>query len=179
MRVPQLQSMPDSPSGLSGSDSSQQILIEALPPVLILHLKRFRYDSATGSVIKIDKPIQFSPKLDIPFGTLSFLPLRQPRLRISCDLVVSDIMAPTARQPAKPTHYTLCGVLYHHGESAGGGHYSVDVLDRYAAKLPLWLHIDDEVVSPVRHEDVFQEQRASDERCAYLLFYCRTSPKDT
>jgi ubiquitin carboxyl-terminal hydrolase 10 len=70
-------------------------------------------------------------------------------------------------------------VLYHHGESASGGHYSVDVLhpsgDGDAGEV--WLHIDDEAVSPVRHEDVFGEhgtERAADERCAYLLFYCRT-----
>ena len=92
-------------------------------------------------------------------------------------------MAPAARQPTKPAHYTLCGVLYHHGESASGGHYTVDVLhpngDGDTGKI--WLHINDEAASPVRYEDVFGEHsddRAADERCAYLLFYCRTSPKD-
>ena len=88
-------------------------------------------------------------------------------------------MVPTVRESAKPGHYTLCGVLYHHGDSASGGHYTVDVLhssgDGDTGKN--WLHIDDEVVSPVRPEDVFGEH--DDERCAYLLFYCRTSPKDT
>ena len=93
-------------------------------------------------------------------------------------------MVPTARQPAKPGHYTLCGVLYHYGESAGGGHYTVDVLhsngDGEAGEV--WLHVNDEAVSPVRDEEVFWEygtdsaERAADERCAYLLFYCLTSP---
>ena len=46
------------------------MLIEALPPVLVLHLKRFRYDAAAGGVVKIGKRVQFPPKLDIPFGTL-------------------------------------------------------------------------------------------------------------
>ena len=70
MRVSQSQSMQDEdgPSGLSGT--SQQMLIEALPPILVLHLKRFRYDAAAGGVIKISKPVQFPPELDIPFGTL-------------------------------------------------------------------------------------------------------------
>ena len=78
-------------------------------------------------------------------------------------------------------------MLYHHGESAGGGHYTVDVRhpngDGDAGEV--WLHIDDEAVSPVRDEDMFGEhgtgstEQAADERCAYLLFYCRTSPKDT
>ena len=70
MRVSQLQSMQDEdgPSGLG--ETNHQMLIEALPPVLVLHLKRFRYDAATGDVIKITKPVQFPPELDIPFGTL-------------------------------------------------------------------------------------------------------------
>jgi ubiquitin carboxyl-terminal hydrolase 10 len=93
-------------------------------------------------------------------------------------------MAPAARQPANPAHYTLCGVLYHHGESASDGHYTVDVLhpNGDGDTGEVWLHIDDEVVSPERHEDVFWEhgsERAADKRCAYLLFYCRTSLKDT
>ena len=70
MRVSQSQSMQDEdgPSGLG--ETSQQMLIEALPPILVLHLKRFRYDAAAGGVIKISKPVQFLPELDIPFGTL-------------------------------------------------------------------------------------------------------------
>ena len=39
--------------------------------------------------------------------------------------------------------------------------------------------IDDETVSLTVHEDVFGEhgtERMADKRCAYLLFYCHTSP---
>jgi hypothetical protein len=68
MRVSQSQSMQGGSSGLS--NASQQMLIEALPPGLVLHFKRFRYDAAAGGVIKICKPVQFSPELEIPFGTL-------------------------------------------------------------------------------------------------------------
>ena len=75
LRVSQLQTLQDGPSGPSNPDASQQTLIEALPPVLVLHLKRFRYDAAAGGVIKISKPVQFSPELEIPFGTpLYFYP---------------------------------------------------------------------------------------------------------
>ena len=92
-------------------------------------------------------------------------------------------MVPTARQPANPAHYTLCGVVYHHGESASGGHYTVDVLhpNGESGTGGVWLHIDDEAVNPMQDEDVFGEHGtdwAADERCAYLLFYCRTPPKD-
>ena len=33
------------------SEASQQVLIEALPSVLVLHLKRFLYDVATDGVV--------------------------------------------------------------------------------------------------------------------------------
>jgi Ubiquitin carboxyl-terminal hydrolase len=52
------------------SDASQQMLIEALPPVLVLHLKRFRYDAAAGGVIKIGKPVRFPSQLEIPLGMI-------------------------------------------------------------------------------------------------------------
>jgi hypothetical protein len=41
----------------------------------------------------------------------------------------------------------------------------------------LALHIDDEAVSVVRHEDVFGSHRNEqvDHQCAYMLFYCRTA----
>ena len=95
-------------------------------------------------------------------------------------MVISDIMVSNAQRPSEPPHYKLYGVLYHHGESAGSGHYTVDVLHPNGdgdTGEEVWLHIDDEAVSAIRHEDVFGEhgvEWAADERCAYLLFYCRT-----
>lgn len=117
-----------------------------------------------------------------------FLFLSRSRLRISRDL---DIMAPIARPAAQPPRYTLYGVLYHHGVSAGGGHYTLDVLhpnrDGGAwgggknTSGEAWLHIDDETVSAVRHEDVFRghDDDRADDRCAYLLFYRRAASART
>jgi ubiquitin carboxyl-terminal hydrolase 10 len=105
-------------------------------------------------------------------------------LRILRDLVISDIMVPNAQPPSGPPHYELYGVLYHHGDSAGGGHYTIDILhpNGDGNTEEDWLHIDDEVVTRMGHEDVFGEhstERAAKEQCAYLLFYCRTSPIGT
>ena len=90
------------------------------------------------------------------------------------------IIVPDAQRLSEPPHYKLHGVLYHHGESADGGHYTVDVLHQNSDgdTGEVWLHIDDEAVNPMRHENVFEghgAERAADERCVYLLFYCRTS----
>jgi ubiquitin carboxyl-terminal hydrolase 10 len=52
-------------------NASQQVLIEVLPPVLVLHLNRVRYDAAAGGITKIGKFIQFAPELEIPLGTIS------------------------------------------------------------------------------------------------------------
>lgn len=50
-------------------EAKRQELIEALPPVLILHLKRFLYDTNVGDVVKIGKHVSFGPELEIPPGT--------------------------------------------------------------------------------------------------------------
>ena len=86
---------------------------------------------------------------------------------------------------AERVRYKLYGVLYHHGESASSGHYSVDVVnpneDSSSWSGEAWLHIDDEAVSPVRHEDVFwgHENDRGDNRCAYILFYSRMDSAQT
>lgn len=88
-------------------------------------------------------------------------------------------MAPVSGKSAEPAHYKLHGVLYFHGESTGSGHYSVDVLHPSldGGGGEAWLHIDDEAASAVRHEDVFGDHghEQVDDRCAYMLFYCRTA----
>jgi hypothetical protein len=56
-------------SSSGSSEASQQVLTEALPPVLVLHIKRFLYDVAADGIVKINKPVQFAPELEIPLGT--------------------------------------------------------------------------------------------------------------
>jgi hypothetical protein len=55
------------PSGPSAAN--QLVLIEELPPILVLHLKRFSYNEEAKGIVKISKPVQFAPELDIPLGT--------------------------------------------------------------------------------------------------------------
>ena len=171
--------------GLSGiGEASQKVLIEELPLVLVLHLKRFLYDAAVDSIKKISKPIRFPPEFEMPLGTIfPFLLSRYLGLRILHRSAALEIMAPVAGKSAETVHYKLYGVLYHHGESAGSGHYTVDVVhpNGDSGSKEVWLHIDDEIVSVLRHEDVFlgHDNRRVDDRCAYMLFYCRTTPTQT
>ena len=37
------------------------MLLEALPPILVLHLERFVYDANADGVVKVSKPIISSP----------------------------------------------------------------------------------------------------------------------
>ncbi|KAJ3570230.1 hypothetical protein NP233_g4540 [Leucocoprinus birnbaumii] len=137
-------------------DASQRVLIDSLPPVLVLHVKRFCYDTTVGGVVKVMKQVRFDPELEIG----------------------SDMMAPSGKR-AQPTKYRLFGAIYHHGHSASGGHYTLDVLhpNRYpGAKIREgWVRIDDELVSDLRPEDVFDawEKEKDEMRNAYLLFYRR------
>ena len=86
-------------------------------------------------------------------------------------------MAPVAETSVEPPHYKLYGVLYHHGDSAGSGHYTVDVLhsSEDSGSREVWLHIDDEAVRVVPYEEVFGDHvnEQMDDHCAYMLLYCR------
>ena len=92
-------------------------------------------------------------------------------------------MTPVAGKSVEPVDYKLHGVLYHHGESVGSGHYTVDVLHRNGdgGGKEGWLHIDDEAAIAVQHEEMFGncDNKRGDDHCAYMLFYCRTTPTQT
>jgi ubiquitin carboxyl-terminal hydrolase 10 len=68
-RISHLQPVQLGPSDFG--ETNQQVLVEALPPVLVLHLKRFLYDAAVGVIVKISKPVQFASGLEIPLGRIS------------------------------------------------------------------------------------------------------------
>lgn len=70
-------------------DASQQVLIETLPPILVLHLKRFLYDTNVNGVVKIGRQVLFGPELEIG----------------------SEIMAP-GRKTSQPIKYKLFGGKY-------------------------------------------------------------------
>ncbi|KAL1952492.1 hypothetical protein VTO42DRAFT_5188 [Malbranchea cinnamomea] len=116
--------------------ATKQVFIESFPPVLILHLKRFHYDSATGGTQKIWKKIGYPLELNIPKEVLP--PHRRNLL--------------TAQGGVTPK-YRLTGVIYHHGKNASGGHYTVDIRRQDGRE---WIRMDDTVLRRIRSEDVAQ-----------------------
>ncbi|OAT01672.1 ubiquitin thiolesterase [Blastomyces dermatitidis ER-3] len=114
--------------------ATKQVFIESLPPVLILHLKRFQYDNVTKGTQKIWKKVGYPLELELPKE--AFPPHRR-----------NIISAQGSGLPK----YRLTGVIYHHGKNASGGHYTVDVRRQDGRE---WIRLDDTVIRRVRSEDV-------------------------
>ncbi|KAK4179881.1 hypothetical protein QBC36DRAFT_56640 [Triangularia setosa] len=113
--------------------ATKQIFIESVPPVLILHLKRFQFDAeGQGGTVKIWKKIGYPLEFEFPQEVLS---------RSKRNSMLNE-GAP---------RYKLTAVVYHHGKNASGGHYTVDVRRQDGRE---WIRIDDTVIRRVRSEDV-------------------------
>ncbi|KAJ3480367.1 hypothetical protein NLG97_g8085 [Lecanicillium saksenae] len=124
--------------------ATKQVFIETLPPVLILHLKRFQFD-AEGGTTKIWKNVGYPLDLEIPREALS----RQSRQSLT------DGSLPK---------YKLISVIYHHGKNASGGHYTADVRRQDGRE---WLRLDDTVLRRLRSEEVAEggsEEEVKDAR---------------
>lgn len=136
-----------SPQRNAHVDAAKQVCIESLPPVIVLHLKRFVFEELYG-VQKSTKPIRFDMTLNIP----------------------QDILSQPCRRVSGFNKYALFGVVYHHGSLATGGHYTVAVRRQDNSG---WIHIDDTHVWPIPAEQVVfpAHGNKSDVGHAYLLFY--------
>ena len=112
--------------------ATKHVSIETLPPVLILHLKRFQFDAEGNGTVKIWKKVGYPLELEIPPEALS----RQKRQ--------------TMGERAMPK-YKLISVIYHHGKNATAGHYTADVRRQEDNE---WIRLDDTVIRRVRASDV-------------------------
>ncbi|XP_045889265.1 ubiquitin carboxyl-terminal hydrolase 10 isoform X4 [Micropterus dolomieu] len=125
---------------------SRRVTLEELPPVLVLHLKRFVFEK-TGGCQKLTKNIDYPVDLEI-----------------SKDLLSSGVRSKVVKGQRT---YRLFAVVYHHGNSATGGHYTTDV---FHIGLNGWLRIDDQTVKVINQ---YQVVKQTTERTAYLLYYRR------
>ncbi|CAO3674020.1 unnamed protein product [Umbelopsis ramanniana] len=134
------------------TDATKQIFLETLPPVLVLHVKRFVYDNI-GGVQKLQKHIRYDLELTIKSEWIS-----------------------AAKRPTEAVKYKLFGVVYHHGASAGGGHYTCDI----RRQNNQWLHLDDTTITEIPETNVVMDDRAykynhfTGDQTPYILFYIRS-----
>ena len=132
-------------SGYIDSNSNETTILRKqslskLPSVLILHIKRFNF--ITEMCYKVSKQISYSAKLTLP----------------------SSLLSHEFREKA-PVTYQLIAVIYHHGESATGGHYTCAILCESSKQ---WILTDDKEMYAITEDLVLQHQV---KRTAYLLFY--------
>ncbi|XP_078607964.1 ubiquitin carboxyl-terminal hydrolase 10-like isoform X1 [Branchiostoma floridae x Branchiostoma japonicum] len=127
-------------------EASRRMMIEELPPVLVLHLKRFVYDKTGGSQ-KVQKRVDFNIELDIN----------------------KELLSPAVKNKLHQGQrtYRLFAVVYHHGKNATGGHYTTDV---FHVGINGWLRFDDQNVKVVTSQQVM---KYTPPRVPYLLYYRR------
>ncbi|XP_066288579.1 ubiquitin carboxyl-terminal hydrolase 10-like isoform X2 [Branchiostoma lanceolatum] len=127
-------------------EASRRMMIEDLPPVLVLHLKRFVYDKTGGSQ-KVQKRVDFNIELDIN----------------------KELLSPAVKNKLHQGQrtYRLFAVVYHHGKNATGGHYTTDV---FHVGINGWLRFDDQNVKVVTSQQVM---KYTPPRVPYLLYYRR------
>ncbi|KAK4990246.1 hypothetical protein LTR66_006858 [Elasticomyces elasticus] len=130
----------NSPRG--ATTATKQVFIETLPPVLIIHLKRFEYTSSGGAQ-KIWKKVGYPLDLELPKEV--FTPARRSAM---------------AAQGGLPK-YRLISVVYHHGKSALGGHYTVDLRRQDGRE---WVRIDDTFIRRIRADEVAQDGAEEDRK---------------
>uniref|UniRef100_A0A1A9VAM9 ubiquitinyl hydrolase 1 n=1 Tax=Glossina austeni TaxID=7395 RepID=A0A1A9VAM9_GLOAU len=122
----------DQLEGVTGSKTKQEVVawqqmtLEKLPIVLILHLKWFDYrsDGCTKILKKVEFPVE---------------------LKIDAKILASK------KYSQKQRAYRLFAVVYHDGKEASKGHYITDV---YHTGYGSWLRYDDSSVKPVSENHV-------------------------
>ncbi|CCD24254.1 mRNA-binding ubiquitin-specific protease UBP3 NDAI_0C05950 [Naumovozyma dairenensis CBS 421] len=147
----------------SGKDveAKKQTFIDKLPQVLLIQLKRFsfvsnigkdngmtNYNSYNGRIEKIRKKINYNHELLVP---------------------VESVSSAILKNNESSRKYKLRAVVYHHGSSPDGGHYTADI---YNKDLKKWFMIDDVNITELEDADVVNGgDNGLDTRTAYILMY--------
>ncbi|KAI0738660.1 cysteine proteinase [Daedaleopsis nitida] len=131
--------------------ATKRLSLSRLPPVLLIHLKRF---SAKGPFTdKIETYVEF------PLKALDLTNYMPPPLPPGVSVISHPPDDPRCQLP--PYRYDLYGVTNHFG-TLSTGHYTAFIASRGG-----WLYCDDSRVSPADPKDVVGKP-------AYILFYKRT-----
>ncbi|RNF26490.1 putative ubiquitin hydrolase [Trypanosoma conorhini] len=137
-----------SPRGV-GVRATKRFQLHKLPPVLIIHMKRFNCMGA-----KISRHVQYPKQLNlVPFCTAEGIAKAAARRAAGEDAQEHSCL------------YELNAICIHEGNSLAYGHYCSVVRSRNG----MWLLCDDESVSYCDEERALRQQ-------AYMLFYSRIEP---
>ncbi|KAK7056503.1 ubiquitin-specific protease doa4 [Paramarasmius palmivorus] len=139
--------------------ASKQLSLARLPPVLVIHLKRFEANGRFSD--KIDTFVDF------PLKSLDFTSYMPPPLPAGADHGKLNGGVPLSpddpRSQIPPYRYDLYGVTNHTG-NLSSGHYTA-----YIASGGGWKYCDDSTIKDVDYKQVVSQK-------AYVLFYKRTRP---
>jgi ubiquitin carboxyl-terminal hydrolase 8 len=153
-------------------DATKKTDLWIVPPILIIHLKRFKQQEpgllgkvvAKSSTTATTKIMSSKNSAVIHFDEYW-------NCTEFCDGGDGDDGTHQQQQSShspqySPHEYDLYGVSHHHGKSLGGGHYTASV--RHGQQ---WYYCNDQTVQTITDDDIFAANDAS----AYLLFYQRRS----
>ena len=128
-------------------EARRGVRFKSLPPILLLHLKRFEYDYASGDLQKLQTEFTFPTRLK-----LHRYMARQGAER---GKKLDDFpRGSRGRAPPASPDYELCAVLSHVGEF-GSGHY-VSYVQPSGGRQ--WYEFDDTRVTAVREEVAVRQQ---------------------
>lgn len=146
------------------SKAYKRYLLQDLPNVLVLHLKRFQQVGLFGRVQKVEEWIPFERHLDLSM----FM-----NLNAEDNITLNDKDRVVASEN-EPVMYSLCGVVVHSG-SLGGGHYTAYIRVPSGSSTNesdegRWVYTSDTMTRHVEWDEVKRAQ-------AYILFYEREGGK--
>ncbi|KAJ7656258.1 ubiquitin carboxyl-terminal hydrolase 4 [Mycena polygramma] len=143
----------DCPKCKTKRRASKQLSLARLPPILVIHLKRFEIHGRFSD--KIDTFV------DYPLKNLDLTNFMPPPLPPGADKSQLHVMSPDdPRSQLPPYKYNLYGVTNHSGNLTSG-HYTAYIADRDG-----WKSCDDSSIRPVDEKQVVNQR-------AYVLFYKR------
>ncbi|KAJ3743823.1 hypothetical protein DFH05DRAFT_1253494 [Lentinula detonsa] len=139
--------------------ATKTLSLARLPPVLVIHLKRFEANGRFSD--KIDTFVDFPVKgLDLTELMPPPLPVGADQSLLNGGMVNGVLSRDDPRIQVGPYKYELYGVTNHYG-NLSSGHYTAFVASRGG-----WLYCDDSSVKTVDAKQVVNQK-------AYVLFYKR------
>ncbi|KEP52774.1 ubiquitin carboxyl-terminal hydrolase [Rhizoctonia solani 123E] len=136
--------------------AAKQLTFSRMPPVLIIHLKRFSFKGPFTD--KLETLVEF------PLKDLDLTNYMPPPLTPNMDKDGLERFSPQdPRAQIPPYKYELYGVANHFG-SLSSGHYTAFVKSRGK-----WMYCDDSRITPAEPKEVVGKP-------AYILFYKRVPP---